>query len=184
MGELMGGVPHIAADGQTEHQAKPTFQDPQKGYTYTFPHDHGAHENFLTEWWYFTGHVFTANNRRFGYELTFFRRAIDDERAWANPSQWAIRQLYFAHFALTDEQNEDFRFAEKVSREAFGKAGATQGTLHTWIDQWSVNAVDDSHQQFRLQAEADKFSIELVTNSSKSPVIHGRDGISRKGTLA
>ncbi|GJL67174.1 MAG: carotenoid 1,2-hydratase [Nitrospirales bacterium] len=165
-----------------EHQTKPAFQNARAGYTYTFPYDHGAHEIFLTEWWYFTGHVFTPNNRRFGYELTFFRRAIDDERAWDNPSQWAIRQLYLAHFALTDEQNKNFRYAEKVSREALGKAGALKGRLHTWIDQWSVNAVDDRHQQFRLQAKADNFSIELLTHSSQSPVIHGLDGISQKGT--
>ncbi|WP_447969996.1 lipocalin-like domain-containing protein [Nitrospira sp. M1] len=168
--------------GKHEHQAKPTFQHAQKGYTYTFPDDHGAHENFLTEWWYFTGHVFTSDSRRFGYELTFFRRAIDDERAWANPSQWAIRQLYLAHFALTDEQNERFQFAEKISREAFGKAGATQGALHTWIDQWSVHAVDEDHQQFRLQADAGRFSIDFVTHAPKAPVIHGLDGISRKGS--
>ncbi|WP_454063671.1 lipocalin-like domain-containing protein [Candidatus Nitrospira salsa] len=174
----------MAVAGNTGHQAKPAFQDARAGYTYTFPYDHGAHESFLTEWWYFTGHLFTPDDRRFGYELTFFRRAIDDERVWSNPSQWAIRQLYLAHFALTDEQNEDFRFAEKISREALGKAGATQGGLHTWIDQWSVIASDQDHQEFHLQAEVDNFSIDLITHSSKSPVIHGLNGISRKGTRA
>ncbi|GJL56950.1 MAG: carotenoid 1,2-hydratase [Nitrospirales bacterium] len=165
-----------------DERPTPTFQQAQKGYTYTFPDDHGAHENFLIEWWYFTGHVFTSDNRRFGYELTFFRRAIDDARAWTNPSQWAIRQLYLAHFALTNEKHERFQFAEKVSRAALGKAGATQGALHTWLDQWSVQAVDQDHQRFRLQAETDNFSIDFVTHAEKSPVIHGLEGISRKGT--
>ena len=162
--------------------AKPIFHQAQAGYSYTFPQDHGSHDTFLTEWWYFTGHLFTPDEQRFGYELTFFRRAVDDARVWTNPSQWAIRQLYLAHFALTDEQNKEFRFAEKISRAGLGKAGAKQGTLETWIDQWLVKAIDPEHQQFVLQAETENFAIALETAALKSPVIHGLSGISRKGT--
>ncbi len=162
---------------------KPTWQHAQPGYTYTFPHDHGSHDNFLTEWWYFTGHLFTPDHsRRFGYELTFFRRAIDDERAWANPSQWAIRQLYFAHFALTDEQSGNFQFKEKISRAGLGKAGASPGTLKTWIDSWFVKAVGPEQHQFHLKAETTNFAVELTVNSLKPPIVHGLEGISKKGT--
>ena len=171
----------VLAD-ENSSDAKPTFHQAQEGYSYTFPHDHGSHNTFLTEWWYFTGHLFTANNQRFGYELTFFRRAVDDARVWTNPSQWAIRQLYLAHFALTDEQNEEFQFAEKISRGGLGKAGAKQGTLETWIDQWLVKAIDPEHQRFVLQAETDNFAVELETTALKPPIIHGLSGISRKGS--
>ena len=41
-----------------------------------FPRDHGAHPNFQTEWWYYTGVLATADDRRFGYQFTIFRRAI------------------------------------------------------------------------------------------------------------
>ena len=34
------------------------------------------HEEFKTEWWYFTGNLADANGRRFGYQLTFFRQGI------------------------------------------------------------------------------------------------------------
>ena len=172
--------PNFLFANESRH-TKPKFQQALAEYGYTFPKDHGSHDTFLTEWWYFTGHVFTPDDRRFGYELTFFRRAIDDERVWAHPSRWAIRQLYLAHFALTDEENGNFRYAEKISREGLGKAGAKQGTLETWIDQWSIKAVDPEHQQFYLQAETNNFAVELVTNASRPPVIHGLHGVSRKG---
>ncbi len=150
----------------------------------SFPRDHGSHEQFQTEWWYFTGHLSTTNGRRFGYELTFFRRGIDSPDAWSNPSAWAMRHLYFAHFALTDEANEQFRFAEKLSRAGINKAGAEVDRLHVWIDRWLLKTVAPDHRQFHLQAQAEDFSIDLTLESSKPPVIHGTDGVSRKGREA
>src|SRR5690606_8135048 len=40
---------------------------------FRFPEDHGAHPEFRAEWWYFTGNVFSAEGRHYGFELTFFR---------------------------------------------------------------------------------------------------------------
>lgn len=174
-------VPNALGVAKNKEIAKPTFQQALAGYEYSFPRDHGSHDDFLTEWWYFTGHVFSTNGRRFGYELTFFRRAIDDERVRRNSSRWALRQLYFAHLALTDEDNEQFRYAEKISRAGLGKAGANTGTLHTWIDQWLVQAVTTDHRQLRLKANTPEFSINLEVTSQKPPVIHGLHGVSKKG---
>lgn len=157
------------------------FAHARPGYVYVFPRDHGSHEQFQTEWWYFTGHLSSTNGRRFGYELTFFRRGSDSPDAWSNPSAWAMRHLYFAHFALTDEANEQFRFAEKLSRAGIKKAGAEADRLNVWIDRWSVKTVAPDHRQFHLQAQAEDFSIDLTLESSKPPVTHGTDGVSRKG---
>jgi len=172
---------NVEAD-ETGEVPKAYFQPALPGYTYTFPFDHGSHDTYMTEWWYFTGHLLTRNGRRFGYELTFFRRAIDDDRVRANPSPWAIRQLYFAHLAVTDEANRRFHYTEKISRAALGKAGAKVGRLQTWIDRWSVTA-DHSHpNQFHLHAFTNEFGIDATVVSRKPPVIHGRQGISRKGS--
>src|SRR5471032_1954459 len=47
------------------------------GWQYEFPRDHGPHQDFKTEWWYFTGNLRDANSgRSYGYELTFFRQGI------------------------------------------------------------------------------------------------------------
>jgi predicted secreted hydrolase len=157
------------------------FSPAKPGYVYVFPRDHGSHDQFQTEWWYFTGHLQGGNGRRVGYELTFFRRGIDSPDVWANPSEWSMRHLYLAHFALTDEHAEQFRFSEKISRAGIHKAGARANVLDVWIDQWHVKAVSPDHRKFHLQAEAEKFSIDLILESRKPPVMHGVDGVSYKG---
>jgi len=69
--------------------------------TFAFPADHGPHPDYRNEWWYFTGNLETSSRRRFGYQLTFFRIALSPE-ALASESRWRTRQLYMAHFALSD----------------------------------------------------------------------------------
>jgi predicted secreted hydrolase len=44
-----------------------------------------------------------------------------------------------------------------------------------------VKAMDPDHQQFRLQAQAEDFAIDLTVESRKPPVVHGVNGVSRKG---
>jgi len=46
---------------------------------FVFPTDHGAHPEFKTEWWYYTGNLDAADGRQFGYQLTFFRSALSPE---------------------------------------------------------------------------------------------------------
>jgi predicted secreted hydrolase len=65
------------------------------------PRDDGAHDR-LTEWWYDTGHVATADGRRFGFELVVFRA----ERG-ALPVAWA------SHLAITDEAGERFLYDQR-----------------------------------------------------------------------
>ena len=154
------------------------FRPALPGYQFRFPHDHGTHNDFQTEWWYYTGHLQAQNGKTFGFQLTFFRRAAAPEAAGRNPSRWSIRHLYFAHFALTDEGERRFHFTEKISRAGIGKAGADTGRLGVWIDDWRVQADGDAHV---LQAQAEGIALSLRLTPEKPPVIHGADGISRKG---
>ena len=151
------------------------------GYVYAFPRDHGSHENYGLEWWYFTGHVYDRSARRFGYEVTFFRKAVDDSRVRDHPSRWALRHLYFAHLALTDVEGAAFRFSEKLSRAAFGKAGADSDRMKVWIDRWALEPVTGDHHRLHLTAQDAGFGVDLTLTLKKPPVIHGREGISRKG---
>ncbi|MFQ5932520.1 MAG: lipocalin-like domain-containing protein, partial [Nitrospiraceae bacterium] len=150
------------------------FRQAVAGYRYVFPQDHGSHDEFRTEWWYYTGHLLTPEGRRFGYQLTFFRRAMAQEEARSNPSRWAIRQLYLAHFALSDLGNGRFHYAEKVSRAGIGKAGAETGRLRVWIDRWFAEASSPVHAQHHLNASAADFRIDLLLRPEKPPIIHGR----------
>ena len=153
------------------------------GFHYDFPRDHGTHDQFRIEWWYFTGHVFSQDEKRFGYELTFFRRGMEEFLNQRNESQWTIHHLYFAHFAISDEETKQLHMAEKLSRAGLGKAGADHGGLHVWIDDWRAKADTPEHQGFQLQAETEHMKLDLHLSPLKNPVIHGEDGISRKGAM-
>jgi predicted secreted hydrolase len=150
------------------------------GYRYAFPRDHGAHEAYRTEWWYYTGQLTAKHGRHFGYQLTFFRRGMPREQVKTNPSRWAVSQLYLAHFAVSDLANQRFLYAEKISRAGLGKAGADHDQLHVWIEQWSADA--DQKDVQHLRAMDGSMSIQLTLSPEKPPVIHGENGISRKGS--
>ena len=55
--------------------------------TWMFPKDHGAHPDFRTEWWYFTGNLSDDKGNKYGYQLTFFRHGfkyepVDPDNPW------------------------------------------------------------------------------------------------------
>jgi predicted secreted hydrolase len=160
--------------GAAEHDQ--SFRRALPGYEFHFPADHAAHPEFRTEWWYYTGHLSTAQGRTFGFQLTFFRHALrrpDETRR----SRWALHTLYFAHFAVTDEEGGTFRFQEKVSRGSLGLAGAETGRYLVWVEDWSARLEGQSH---RLRAGREDMGLDLTLVPSKRPVIHGRDGVSQK----
>jgi predicted secreted hydrolase len=169
-------MPSLALADSSQH-----FRAAESGYQYRFPDDHGAHERFRTEWWYYTGHLRAADGRMFGFQLTFFRRGVPPSDVKTQPSEWSITNLYLGHFAVTDLKKGRFLTAEKISRAGLGKAGADQGRLHVWIDRWSAADETESGLRQHLQAATDQFAIELTLNPEKPPVIHGREGVSRKG---
>src|SRR3954451_23627176 len=71
------------------------------GYSYQFPRDHFSHPEFRTEWWYYTGNLRSSEGRRFGFELTFFRHAIQPSLS-PDANVWEIRDVWMAHLALSD----------------------------------------------------------------------------------
>ncbi len=174
---LAGGA--TAADTAADS----SFRLAQEGYQYQFPQDHGAHDSFRTEWWYYTGHLETAEGRRFGFELTFFRRGIPPDQVETRPSRWSVDQLYLAHLAVTDVTGRRFYFRDRISRAGLGKAGADATRLNVWLDQWRAESPEQSEQQ-RLNAKADGVALALALDPAKPLVIHGERGISKKGAAA
>src|SRR6188472_3040730 len=122
------------------------------GYQFSFPRDHASHPDFKIEWWYYTGNVQTKEGRRFGYQVTFFRVGIDHTPA--NPSKWAVRDLYMTHLAVSDAQGQKYRYAEKLTRGGPGLAGAKTDTYYTWNEDWSAGLVGGQHQLHAMDAKA------------------------------
>src|SRR5438045_9413417 len=83
------------------------FQLARPGYEFEFPRDHGAHDEYKTEWWYYTGHLRTDDGRRYGFELTFFRVGIIPPGEELQ-SRWDLHNLGLAHFAISDIDGKDF----------------------------------------------------------------------------
>src|SRR6187401_3502636 len=78
---------------------------------FRLPQDHGPHFEFQTEWWYYTGQLATSDNRRFGFQLTFFRRGLSPGPP--PTAGLATNQVYFAHFAITDVARGRHQSAER-----------------------------------------------------------------------
>ena len=148
-----------------------------------FPADHGPHPDYQTEWWYYTGNLRTAEGRHFGYQLTFFRRALvpPAERA-VRASDWATDQVYMAHLALSDVAARDFYAAERFSRGAAGLAGAEAAPFAVWLEDWSV--AEEAGGHWRLRAAGDGLALDLTLRDVKGPVLQGDEGYSRKGPEA
>ena len=148
---------------------------------FKFPDDHGSHPEYQTEWWYYTGNLDSADGRHFGYQLTFFRRAITPT-VTSRASDWATNQIYFAHFAVTDVKNNSHSSTERFSRGAAGLAGATGTPYHVWIENWSVTSLNADGSNVQLQAEDNGRAINLTLKSVKPVVLQGDRGLSQKSS--
>ena len=147
---------------------------------FVFPDDHGAHPDYALEWWYFTGNLESPDGRHFGYELTFFRIGLTSEE-FDRTSEWAATQMYTAHFALTDVDNDRFHSFERYGRDALGLAGAAGSPFRVWLEDWLAISTGSDTLPIRLIAMEDSVEIDLLLNSGKGIVLNGEDGFSRKG---
>jgi len=146
---------------------------------WSFPHDHGSHGEYRTEWWYFTGNLTDSGGKRYGYQLTFFRYGLAGQpKNPANP--WSLRDIYLAHFAITDVPNGAFHFRDRASRKGPGLAGAGKGTMNVHVLNWSAVMKDG---RIDLKAAHDGMELSLKLVPSKPVVLHGRHGLSSKGPL-
>jgi predicted secreted hydrolase len=145
------------------------------GYRYEFPRDHFNHPDFQTEWWYYTGNLRSADGHRFGFELTFFRQAVD--RDPAKTAAWDVRDLYLAHLALSDLDGRRFYHAKRTSRAGPGLAGVSERDGRIWNGNWQIGW---QRGEQKLQAVDDRFELHFTLRSEKSPVIHGENGVSQK----
>jgi predicted secreted hydrolase len=162
---------------------KDTYRLALPGYRYVFPQDHFNHPEFQTEWWYYTGNLHTAEGKRFGFELTFFRHGVD--RSQRSRNLWDVSDIWMAHLALSDVDGGRFFHTERLNRSGPGVAGADAGKARVWNGNWEVDwkldpakpggfAVQD------LRAVAAQFTIDLAMRTDKPPAIHGASGVSQK----
>lgn len=145
------------------------------------PRDHGAHDDYRSEWWYFTGNLAAATGREFGFQLTFFRFALAPPSG--HNSGWATNQVHMAHFAITDKAADDHRVTERFARGAAGLAGVATAPFRTWLDDWSAASTTAEFLPLQLSARdvAAGIGLSLLLEPGKPPVLQGERGLSAKG---
>jgi predicted secreted hydrolase len=146
--------------------------------TLTFPADFGAHEDFSTEWWYYTGNLQTPEGRHFGFELTIFRVGLVSPTAEIpGDSAWFNRSLYFAHFAVSDIANKKFYAFERYSRPGPGLAGAQADPYRVWIEDLSI--AESAPDTYHLRAAQADVALDLTLTDEMGVVLHGEGGFTR-----
>jgi predicted secreted hydrolase len=148
---------------------------------FVLPADHGPHLEYQTEWWYYTGNLSAADGRRFGFQLTFFRRGFAPGPS-PEGAGLAARHVYFAHFAITDVAARRHVAAERFSRGAGSLAGATGGPFAVWLEDWRADALTRDGSAVRVVARdaASGLSLDLDLRATKPLVAHGDRGLSPK----
>jgi predicted secreted hydrolase len=146
------------------------------------PRDLYAHALAQTEWWYYTGHMQTTAGRRFGFELVFFKRRTDLDRFGVVPLRLIANPLYLAHFALTDESRNVFRYEHRKSTG--GRldlpARASEERYYLRLGDWTIREKEGAHILHATLGGDLVFEAEL--KSEKPPVLNGhqQSGVSFK----
>jgi predicted secreted hydrolase len=178
---LLGAAVGLCLDHPCSHaQSASEWEKAIHPRNWSFPRDHGAHREYQTEWWYFTGNLSDASGKRFGYQLTFFRFGIRRDVPM-NDNPWYLRDLFMGHLAVTEASSNRFRFTERISREGPGLAGAACDGMRVRLLNWSATM---EHSVISLAAEDGPLKIYLTLTPLKPLVIHGADGVSIKGAAA
>ena len=140
-----------------------------------FPRDLGAHNAFRTEWWYITGHVM-AGQRAFGFQLTFFRSRIAATQAME--SEFAAKQLIFAHAAITDVDGKQLWHDQRIARAGFEIASASEQDTAIKLRDWSLQR---QAGRYVARLPAADFALDLELIETQPLLLQGQQGLSRKG---
>ncbi len=146
------------------------------------PRDLFAHKNAQTEWWYYTGHAKSDSGRHFGFELVFFKRRTDLDKFGNVPLRLLGNPIYFAHFAVTEQETKSFRYSHRKSANGLldDPASASEKHYHLRLGDWSVR---ESHGNHELRASiGNDLLFEASLKPVKPVVLNGKkkDGVSFK----
>ena len=161
--------------------AAETLRDGTEYDVVELPRDLAAHKNVQTEWWYYTGHCETDAGKRFGFELVFFKRRTDLDKFSVVPLRLLGNPIYFAHFAITDYENRQFRYAHRKSSNGWFDfpASASERHFHLRLGDWSLREANGEHV---LRATIGDTVFEATLKPSKKVVLNGQqqNGVSYK----
>jgi predicted secreted hydrolase len=144
-----------------------------------FPRDLGSHPDTAIEWWYVTGEL-QANQRRFGFQLTFFRSRVPSTQGMR--SAFAAKQLIFAHAAVTDVAGQRLLHDQRIARSSGNThvdlAYASEADTDVTLRDWSLQRRGATYQ---ARANGQGFAFDLALLETQPLLLQGDQGLSRKG---
>ena len=123
-----------------------------------FPQDDGPHDSNV-EWWYFTGHLQTADGARYGFEYVIFRARAGDVEG------------YVAHVAVSDNPRQAFQYDQRIL-VADGVSG-NAAPLDLDLEGWTMRG---GGGRFDLAAEMPAYALDLDVAATKPAALHEGDG--------
>ena len=158
-----------------------------------FPDDFGAHPDTRIEWWYITGALEPSaagagagagawDAAAFGFQVTFFRARTNV--AADHPSRFAVRQLHFAHVALTDLRAGRMRHDQRIARGGFAHVAAADGDTRLRLGLWTLErdgAVSQPRYRTKITSDSAAFSFDFSLRATQPVLLQGDAGFSRKG---
>jgi predicted secreted hydrolase len=122
-----------------------------------FPRDEAPHRD-LTEWWYYTGHLFAEDGSRYGFEFVIFQVVRGDYPV-----------MYVAHMAVTDGPRGRYWHDQRVQR---GSQIGRQDAIDLDVAGWRLQGALGTDT---IEATAEQYGLSLRLRATKPPVLH--DGI-------
>jgi predicted secreted hydrolase len=145
-----------------------------------WPRDHGSHPEYETEWWYTTGDLTDGAGRRFGYQVTIFRRGLEAGPPAPEESRLRPREIFAANVAVVDVSSGVMSKSERVRRGCAGLAGADETDLHAWVEDWRIDRTQEGTLRLHAADIAQGLALDLELEPEKPLVLHGTGGVSQK----
>ncbi|MBT8045442.1 MAG: hypothetical protein KJO79_10870 [Verrucomicrobiae bacterium] len=135
-GFLISGLLALALAGCV-HVPEPRSQVDGKQ-TIHLPTDHAAHDDFATEWWYYTGVLNDGLGNKYAFHISFFKHWATEEKRYGIPARWFGNPVQFAQAVVTN-----LKTGERMKKEVFGTrwlatVGARRDRLCVWTGRWYV----------------------------------------------
>jgi predicted secreted hydrolase len=124
----------------------------------TFPLDEAPHDN-LTEWWYYTGHLFSEDGGLYGFEFVIFQVVRGDYPV-----------VYVAHAAVTDGLRGLFWHDQRVQ---LGSQIGKRDGIDLEVAGWRLRG---ELGEDVIDARASPYGLDLRLSATKPPILHAGTG--------
>jgi predicted secreted hydrolase len=125
----------------------------------SLPADDAPHDDVLTEWWYYNGHLRTKQGKRYSFHYVIFLR-----------DTLPIHTV--AHVSLTDHKTG--RHYTDQKRTAGNPSSNTRDRFNFNLGQWVMAGAGGNDT---LKVETPDFAFDLSLTEGRSPVMHGGSGL-------